>query len=157
MMACNEPSPSRRHSMPAGVPLLPPPQHHPRRVSFSLIFLQTYAAGSPTPAKGRRLRRPSYNIDSVTDCLPPDPACYVPEPLERANSSDTGPLEWTVAYEQDPDSPQVGAPSWAQVRHQFDCARNRVDFDDVHPHTIRQRQAFISLWTRHVIADRLCV
>jgi hypothetical protein len=116
----------RRHSMPESPKydtLLVLPR--PRRVSFSLIFNQilTPKPKHPTP------RRPSYNIDSVVDCLPPDPESCACMP----------------------------APHWSQVRHQFNHALDCATSNTHASHIIRQRQAFLALWTLHALDGRLTV
>ena len=199
----------RRHSVPVLPSMAPsaPPDTRPRRISFSLFFARSSLSSSThrrpsynldsvvdclsspgAPRRHRRpsynldsvvdclsphgpprkARRPSYNLDSVVDCLPPDPdpASYVPEPLDRlplkihavAQYEQEDPLtHWDVAYEQEIILAQDKIPTWTQVRTQFNRARDRSDFDHAHPHTIHQRHAFLSLWTLHVLADRLSV
>ena len=100
----------------------------------------------------RPARRTSYNLDSVLDCLPPDPlalaARYVPEPLSRHSSQRAPPP---------PEGPHReaarsgAAPDWHDVRAQFDFARRSEGTSRIHA-----RQAFLTLWTLHVISDRLC-
>ena len=97
----------------------------------------------------RPARRTSYNLDSVLDCLPPDPlalaARYVPEPLSRRSSQRAPPPP------EGPRSEAAAAPDWHDVRAQFDFARRSEGASRIHA-----RQAFLTLWTLHVISDRLC-
>ena len=157
---------TRRHSLAVYTQDNAAPRHH--RPSSSLS--PDSAASLP---RGTR-RRPSYNIDSVADSLAAtdsDPEAYVPEPLSRCISecSYSSSQSNLVSY----DSSDLGSlanpaeggdphlPTWAQVRSQFNHALDLAFDGDPGTHTIptqttiRARQAFLKLWTRHAIADRL--
>jgi hypothetical protein len=126
-----------------------------RRKSASAVDLITPPGGgrrrrSLEPTYGcTAKRRTSYNLDSIPDCLPPDPSRYVPEPLSRDNSSAPVhvPHSESVWHETE-------QPVWRDVRAQFDFALRCEKKDTIHA-----RQTFLALWTLHVIAGRapLCI